>query len=78
MKKLNDLTIAASLKLNSMKQKIKCKLNDDKGKFAMDNGVAMVIIVAIAAVLLGLLIAYFKGDFATGIKSNIANLFSQS
>ncbi len=78
MKKLNELAIAASFKLNSMKQRVRSKLKDDKGQFAMDNGVAMVIIVAVAAVLLALLIAYFKGDFSTGIKNNINNLFSQS
>ncbi len=78
MKKLDNLAISSAIKLNCVKQRIKRKLCENKGQFAMDNAVAMVIIVALAAVLLVLLIDYFKGDLATNIKSNISDLFSQS
>ena len=78
MKNLNNLCISASLKLNGLKDRAKSKLKDNKGQFAIDNGVAMVIIIAIGAVALTLLIAYFKGEFSTNLKSNINKLFSQS
>lgn len=78
MKNLNNLCISASIKLNGLKNRVKSKLRDNKGQFAIDNGVAMVIIIALGAVALTLLIAYFKGDFSTNLKSNINKLFSQS
>lgn len=78
MKKLNNFCISASLKLNGLKDRVKSKLKEDKGQFAIDNGVAMVIIVAVGAVVLGLLLFYFKGEFANNLKSNISNMFSQS
>lgn len=78
MKNLNNLCISTSLKLNGLKDKVKSKLKDNKGQFAIDNGVVMVIVVALGAVALTVLIAYFKGEFSTNLKGNINNLFSQS
>lgn len=78
MKKLNNLCISASLKLNGLKDRIKRKLNDDSGQFVLDNGLAIVIGCAAAGVIVALLLAYLKGDFSSSIKSSIANIFSQS
>lgn len=78
MKRINDIYFTASIKLDSFLRKARNKLTENNGQFAMDNGVAMVIIVAVAAVLLALLIAYFKGEFATNVKNNISDLFGQS
>lgn len=78
MKKINEITTAAAIKLDAFERRLQRKLQDNKGEFAMNNGVAFVLIVALAAVLLTALIAYFKGDFSESVKSNISNLFSQS
>ncbi len=78
MKKFNDLSTKAAIKIDSVKRRISRKLEDNKGQFAMDNGIAIVIAVALGAVLLTVMILYFKGEFSDGIKSNINNLFSQS
>lgn len=78
MKNINDLVITEYVKLNTFKRHVLAKAEDNKGDFAMDHGVVTVICVALGAIILGLLILYFKGDFATNIKSKISNFFSQS
>jgi len=78
MKKLNDLIITKYIKLNAFKRHVFAKAEDNKGDFAMDHGVVTVICVALGAIILALLIAYFKGAFSTNITSKISDFFSQS
>ncbi|MEA4894086.1 MAG: hypothetical protein VB064_02360 [Oscillospiraceae bacterium] len=78
MKKLQDISITAAVKLQSFGNRLRSKLKDDSGTAAMDNGVIIVIVVALGGIVLALLIAYFKGDFADNLKSKIGDFFSQS
>lgn len=78
MKRINEIYFTASIKLDSFLRKARNKLTENNGQFAMDNGVVIVICVALGAILLTLLIAYFKGEFATNVKNNISDFFSQS
>jgi hypothetical protein len=76
-KMLDKQLIATYVKLHSFGHQAKVKLAEDKGDFAMDHGVVTVICVALGAILLALLIAYFKGAFSSNITSKINDFFSQ-
>lgn len=47
------------------------KLAEENGQFVMDNGVVFAIIVALAGVAIGLLVAFLNTDLAPALKTKI-------
>jgi|GEM_PF-3856142 len=76
MEKMNEVLLNMNSGLACLKARIRAKLSEKGGQFAMDNAVAFVIIVAVGAVALTLLINYLQGDLSSNLKSHINDFFS--
>lgn len=54
------------------------KLKEKRGDFVMDHAAVFLIILVVAGVVLGLLLTYFRTDFADALKTKINQLFAMS
>lgn len=72
MKTINKLYFKTTTASRAYFQKLKA----DDGQFVMDHAVVFVLILALAAIALGLLITFMKTDLAPTLRTKIMEFFN--